>query len=170
MKKAVMSVLSLSVALAFPLSALAADCGDCPSASGKPVSQVAAAETKGGAPAAGKEQMEGYGATQKIHEGKKDGWSFSFEILPMPAAGATHHLMVSIKDPAGKPFAGKQIKVGFDVSTPVKGKKDLKVMAMPMGDAYGGNINLADKGLHRIRTRAVGEGKDLLYSFDYEVK
>jgi hypothetical protein len=163
MKKTPMIPLSLCIVLAFVLPALAADCSKCPAGG----TQVAAAEGKS-APEAGMEKVEGYGATVKIHEGKKDGWSFAFEILPMPAAGATHHLMVYIKDPAGKPFTGA--KVGFDVGSPVKGKKDLKVMAMAMGDAYGGNVNLAEKGRYTIRIRAVGEGRDVLYGFEYEVK
>jgi len=155
-------VLAFSFSPAFSLPAFAGD-ACCPSQAAAAPGTMAAA----GNPQAGM-AMAGETGSVRIHEGKKDGFSLAFELLPMKGEGITHHLMVFVKDAAGKPLVGA--KVGFDVASPVKGSRDQKVMAMGMGDGYGANLDLTAKGKYTIKTRVVGGGKDILYTFEHEVR
>jgi hypothetical protein len=157
MKKTLTILAAMTAILTFALPAFAADC--CPA--------VAAA----GAPPAGMAGMEmgAKPADQKLHEGKLNGYSFAFELLPIKGEGYTHHLMVFVKDASGKPVTGA--KVGYDVASPASAKKkDQKVMAMGMGDGYGANLDFSAKGKYTVKTKLVGGGADLLYDFVYEVK
>ena len=155
---------SLAIVLSLAVPAFANNC--CPAQSAaKSGANVAAADPHAGMKMGGGES----GESAKMHQGKKDGYTFAFESIPMKGEGVTHHLMVFVKDAAGKAVMGA--KVGFDVASPASaGKQNQKVMAMAMGDGYGANLDLSAKGRYTIKVKLVGGGADLLYDFPYEVK
>lgn len=163
MRRLTVFSLALLTVAAFAFPAFAEDC--CPSGAAPKAGAPVAAAAKD--PHAGMDMGAGE-TTRKIHEGKKDGYAFAFDIMPMKGEGITHHLMLFVKEPAGKALTGA--KVGFDVGSPGKGQKAQRVMAMGMGDGYGANLDFSAKGKYTIKAKVVGGGKDLLYSFDYEVK
>ena len=43
-------------------------------------------------------------------------------------------------------------------------------MAMKMGDGFGGNINLSEKGKHKIEATIKPGGKEVLVKTHYETK
>ncbi len=167
MRKLVIPALAIAMgALLLSLPALAADPPCCPSGAGK-AAPVKVAQSAAGPQAGmdmGKPKDEPF-----FTEKAKDGYTWKYDLLPMDVAGATHHLMVFVTDPSGKPVTGA--KVGFDVVSPDK-KKEQKVMAMGMGDGYGANLDLAVKGKYTIRTKVVGGAKQvsLNHEFVKEIK
>jgi hypothetical protein len=171
MKKTMSFLVAMTAAFALAMPAFAADpC--CPAGAAArtsgPALAAASAPPPGANPHAGMDMGDQSGKL-KIHQGKKDGYSFAFELLPMKGEGYTHHLMVFVKDASGKAVNGA--KVGYDVVSPVSAKKkDQKVMAMGMGDGYGANLDFSAKGKYTIKTKVVGGGPNLLYDFVYEVK
>jgi len=75
----------------------------------------------------------------------------------------THHLMVYIKGPDGKPVSGK---VGFIVTGP--DGRESKTLTMGM---HGGDIVLTPPPwVYKIKTRAVVDRKTINDEFEYTAK
>jgi len=100
-----------------------------------------------------------------IHTSNLDGYGLNYSLYHFPERN-TQHLMVSIAGPKGAEI--EQGKVGFLVTGPDGSKQ--KAMAMGMKDAYGADMDFSQKGLYRIKTKAVFGDKKLFDRFDYEVK
>jgi|GEM_PF-610139 len=77
----------------------------------------------------------------------------------------THHLMVYIKGPDGKPVSGK---VGFIVTGP--DGKETKTLTMGMHGGYGADIVLTPPWAYKIRTKAVIDGQTINDEFGYTAK
>ncbi len=77
----------------------------------------------------------------------------------------TNHLMLYIKGADGKYASGK---VGFVIAGP--DGKDFKTLTMGMYDGYGADVIFRDKGIYKIKTKAVIGDKTLSDELDYEVK
>lgn len=107
----------------------------------------------------------GENAGEKIHASTVDGYAFDYTLYDFPER-KTHHLMVSITDPGGKPVDNG--KVGFLVTGPDGNKQ--KAMAMGMGGAYGADVDLEIQGMYTIKAKAVVGDKKLFDRFEYEVK
>ena len=85
----------------------------------------------------------------------------------MDASGkATNHLMVFIKDAAGKELADG--KVGFIVTGP--GKTEQKTLTMAMSGGYGADVILRTPGTYAIKTKAVFGERTVVEDFTYTVK
>ena len=110
-------------------------------------------------------EEHGGGPGKKIHASTVDGYGFDYTLYDFPEKN-THHLMVSITDPDGKPVDTG--KVGFLVTGPDGGKQ--KAIAMGMGSAYGADIKLQMQGVYTIKVKAIVGDKKLLDRFEYEVK
>ena len=114
-----------------------------------------------------------------IHESAIEGYRFAYHLIDnrkpseemkdmkgSEEADTTHHLMVYVMDPDGRPAeAGK---LGYLVEGP-DGMKQ-KLMAMDMQGAYGANVNFKTKGTYTVKTKFVAGDKKLLDQFSYEVK
>jgi hypothetical protein len=83
----------------------------------------------------------------------------------MKSPDVTNHLMVYIKGSEGNFASGK---IGFIVAGP--DGKEFKTLTMGMYNGYGADLIIKDKGVYKIKTKAVIENKTLLDEFDYEVK
>lgn len=79
---------------------------------------------------------------------------------------ATHHLMLYIKSSDSQPV--KNAKVGFLVKNTDEAKE--KVMAMAMGDGFGGDITLDKTGNYSIKVKAVTGGQKISDEFVYTLK
>lgn len=101
----------------------------------------------------------------KIHTSTVDGYGFDYALYHFPERN-TQHLMLSTTGPDGA--AVEKGKVGFLVTRPDGSKQ--KAMAMGMKGAYGADMDFSQKGLYRIKTKAVFGDKKLFDRFDYEVK
>jgi hypothetical protein len=77
----------------------------------------------------------------------------------------TNHLMVYITDPGGKPVSGK---IGFLITGP--DGKEQKTLTMGMNKGYGADVSFKEKGIYKIKTKAVIGEKTLLDEFSYENK
>lgn len=77
----------------------------------------------------------------------------------------TNHLVVSIKDNKGKAVSGK---VGFFIIS--AGGKEQKTLTMGMHGGYGADVSFKEKGIYKVQTKAVFDGKTLVDDFTYEVK
>ncbi len=84
----------------------------------------------------------------------------------MPGMTATHHLMVFIKNAAGKTVTSE--KVGYLIIGP--DGKDQKVMAMGMSGGYGADITLSQPGDYTVKTKAVMGEQKLMDKFTYTIK
>ena len=80
-------------------------------------------------------------------------------------ADTTHHLMVYVMDPDGRPVEGA--KLGYLVEGPDGAKQ--KLMAMGMQGAFGANANFKTKGTYTVKTKFLAGDKKLLDKFSYEV-
>ena len=111
-----------------------------------------------------------------IHTSTADGHELAYYLIDMGDAGSemegheghghqgpTHHLMVYITDPEGKPVP--DAKTGFLIEGP-DGEKQ-KTMAMGMSGGYGADVSLGASGKYTIRTKAVAEGGTVMDSFEY---
>jgi len=83
----------------------------------------------------------------------------------MPDMESSHHLIVTILSPEGS--AVQNATVGYLITAPDGTKQ--QVMAMSMGDGYGGDINLAGKGTYTISVKALFDDTDLRDSFEYKI-
>ncbi len=125
--------------------------------------------------------MDHSGSTgELIHESKVDGYTFSYHLIyvkekiakmkNMPGMeemkDITHHMMVYIVGPDKSPV--KSAKVGYFIIGP-DGKKQ-KRMCMGMGDGFGADISLINKGVYKMSAKAIIGHKKLKDSFSYEVK
>jgi len=77
----------------------------------------------------------------------------------------TNHLMVYITDAGGKPVSGK---IGFILTGP--DGKEQKTLTMGMYDGFGADVSFKEKGIYKIKTKAVIDGKTLMDEFSHEVK
>ncbi len=114
-----------------------------------------------------------HGGGHKIHKSMVDGHHFSYELIDMrekmkdmPEMKDTHHLMMHVKDAAGKMV--DKAKVGFMIQNPDGSSQ--KKMAMGMGGGFGADVNLEKKGVYKIKTKVVAGEKKLMDAFEYEVK
>jgi hypothetical protein len=114
-----------------------------------------------------------------IHESEIDGYRFAFHLIDTQKgteemkdmegskkANMTHHLMVYVNDPDGRPVEGA--KLGYLVEGPDGAKQ--KLMTMGMQNAYGANVNFKNKGTYTVKTKFLAGDKKLLDRFSYEVK
>ena len=114
-----------------------------------------------------------------IHESTIEGYRFSYHLIDIQKntekmkdmkgseeADTTHHLMVYVLDPDGRPVEGA--KLGYLVEGPDGAKQ--KLMAMGMQGAFGANANFKTKGTYTVKTKFLAGDKKLLDKFSYEVK
>ena len=89
-------------------------------------------------------------------------------VMPgMDASGkATNHLMVFIKDGAGKELSDG--KVGFLLTGPDKAEQ--KTLTMAMGGGYGADVTLKAPGTYTIKTKAVFGERTVVDEYSYTVK
>lgn len=126
----------------------------------------------------------GHAMGKMIHHGMVDGYGFMYHALDMAerkvmmrgmegmemagmsnSPDITNHLMVFITDPGGKPVSGK---IGFLITGP--DGKEQKTLTMGMHDGYGADVIFKEKGIYKIKTKAVIGGKTFLDEFSYEIK
>lgn len=110
---------------------------------------------------------------EMIREGRVDGYGFMYHLITMPvqakgapAMAATHHLMVYISTPDGKPADSGT--VGYLIKGP-EGEIQQK-MAMAMGGGFGADVTLAGKGSYAVKTKAVINGRTLIDDFIYKAE
>ena len=114
-----------------------------------------------------------------IHESVIEGYRFAYHLIDIKErpetmkdmkgskeADTTHHLMVYVMDPEGRPVEGA--KLGYLVEGPDGAKQ--KLMTMDMQGAFGANANFKIKGTYTVKTKFLIGDKKLLDSFSYEVK
>jgi hypothetical protein len=114
-----------------------------------------------------------------IHESEIEGYRFAYHLIDIQKgteemkdmkgsneANMTHHLMVYVLDPDGRPVEGA--KLGYLVEGPDGAKQ--KLMAMGMQGAFGANANFKTKGTYTVKTKFLAGDKKLLDKFSYEVK
>ena len=126
----------------------------------------------------------GHAMGQMLRQSTVDGYGFMYHILDMAERNdmmkgmegmempgmsknpdITNHLMVYINDPGGKSVSGK---IGFSITGP-DGKVQ-KTLTMGMNDGYGADVSFKEKGVYKIKTKAVIGGNTLLDEFSHEVK
>ena len=113
-----------------------------------------------------------------IHESTIEGYRFAYHLIDIQKgteemkdmkgpkeADMTHHLMVYVKDPDGRPAEGA--KLGYLVEGPDGAKQ--KLMTMGMQGAFGANANFKTKGTYTVKTKFLAGDKKLLDKFSYEV-
>ena len=119
-----------------------------------------------------------------IHHSMVDGYGFMYHVLDMAERAVmmkgmegmempgmskspdiTNHLMVYISDSGGKSVSGK---IGFSITGP--DGKEQKTLTMGMNNGYGADVSFKEKGIYKIKTKAVIGGKTLLDEFSYEIK
>ena len=114
-----------------------------------------------------------------IHESTIEGYGFAYHLIDIRKgteemkdmkgsneANMTHHLMVYVLDPDGRPVEGA--KLGYLVEGPDGAKQ--KLMAMGMQGAFGANANFKTKGTYTVKTKFLAADKKLLDRFNYEVE
>lgn len=106
-----------------------------------------------------------HGEGVQIHTSTVEGYGLAYTLYHFPER-KTWHLMVAITGPEGSEV--EKGKVGFLVVGPDGSKQ--KAMAMGMKGAYGADVDLAEKGVYRVKTKAVVGGKKLFDTFRYEMK
>lgn len=107
-----------------------------------------------------------------------DGYGLMYHLIDMKAQMkqmkgmksmpemASHHLMVYITSPQGKPVG--HANVGYLVEG-TDGKKQ-KAMCMAMSGGFGADVNLTSKGTVKIKAKAVVGGKKIMDEFEYTLK
>jgi hypothetical protein len=114
----------------------------------------------------------------KIHESTIEDYGFAYHLIDIRKgaqemkdmngsneANMTHHLMVYVLDPDGRPVEGA--KLGYLVEGPDGAKQ--KLMAVGMQGAFGANANFKTKGTYTVKTKFLAGDKKLLDKFSYEV-
>ena len=114
-----------------------------------------------------------------IHESEIDGYRFAFHLIDTQKgteemkdmegskkANMTHHLMVYVNDPDGRPVEGA--KLGYLVEGPDGAKQ--KLMTVGMQGAYGANVDFKNKGTYTIKAKFLAGDKKVFDKFSYEVK
>ena len=99
-----------------------------------------------------------------IRETMVNSYHLVYNLYIIPGMESSHHLMVTIHSPEGS--AVQNATVGYLITAPDGTKQ--QVMAMSMGDGYGGDINLAGKGTYTISVKVLFNDTDLRDSFAYE--
>jgi hypothetical protein len=126
----------------------------------------------------------GHSMGQMLRQSTVDGYGFMYHVLDMAERNAmmkgmegmempgmsnspdiTNHLMVFITDPGGKFVSGK---IGFLITGP--DGKEQKTLTMGMDNGYGADVSFKEKGVYKIKTKAVIGGKTLMDEFSYENK
>jgi hypothetical protein len=117
-------------------------------------------------------------AGDNIHNATVDGFTLAYHLIDMggnvssmqsegPAKKETHHLMLYVNDPNGKPVGSA--KVGFMIETSTGSHQ--KVMSMPMGvGGYGANIDLSTAGTYKLMSKIIIGDKTIKNDFSYTVK
>ncbi len=102
-----------------------------------------------------------------IHE-EKVNVTFQFDLIDLKGqvVGQTHHLMVYLKDSAGKPIT--KAKVKYKIIAPDEEGQVAKPMAM--GDGFGADINLAQSGEYEIICQATVGKTKITTRFKYAIK
>jgi hypothetical protein len=136
------------------------------------------------AASSGHDHGQGRVMGQMIRHATVDGYGFMYHALDMAerndmmkkmegmempgmskSPDITNHLMVYITDAGGKPVTGK---IGFSITGP--DGKEQKTLTMGMYDGFGADVSFKEKGIYKIKTKAVIDGKTLLDEFSHEVK
>jgi len=84
----------------------------------------------------------------------------------MTGMKASHHLMVYVTQPDGQVL--DQAKVGYLVVGPDGSKQ--KQMGMKMRDGFGADLDMGEKGMYSVTTKALAGEKSLMHQFTYEMK
>ena len=126
----------------------------------------------------------GHAMGQMLRQSTVDGYGFMYHVLDMAERAVmmkgmegmempgmskspdiTNHLMVYINDPGGNPVSGK---IGFLITGP--DGKEQKTLTMGMHDGYCADVSFKEKGIYKIKTKAVIGVNTLLDEFSHEVK
>ncbi|MEW6219181.1 MAG: hypothetical protein AB1634_06540 [Thermodesulfobacteriota bacterium] len=114
----------------------------------------------------------------EIHTSETDGYKLSYGLIDMKKmegssmAGhdmsqmKSHHLVVSLRGPDGKPI--EDATVGYLVTGP--DGVEQKAMAMSMGGGYGADVDLSKKGVYTIKAKAVVGERKLMDELTYTVQ
>jgi len=100
-----------------------------------------------------------------IHQSTVEGYGLVYTLYHFPER-KTWHLMVTITGPGGSKV--EKGKVGFLVKGPDGSKQ--KAMAMGMKGSYGADVDIAEKGVYTVKTKAIIGDKKLFDNFSYEMK
>lgn len=114
-----------------------------------------------------------------IHTATVDGHHLAYYLIDMhkhmdkrthqshtTGMAASHHLMVYVTKPDGKLL--DKARVGYLVVGPDGTKQ--KQMGMEMRGAFGASLHMGAKGAYSVTTKALSDGKALMYQFTYEMK
>jgi len=101
----------------------------------------------------------------EIHTSTVEGYGLVYTLYHFPER-KTWHLMVTITGPEGSKV--EKGKVGFLVKGPDGSKQ--KAMAMGMKGSYGADVDIAEKGIYTVKTKAIIGDKKLFDNFSYEMK
>ena len=101
----------------------------------------------------------------QIHTSTVEGFGFVYTLYHFPEK-KTWHLMVAVTDPEGSEV--EKGKVGFLVKGPDGAKQ--KAMGMGMKGAYGADVDIGEKGVYTVKTKAIIGDRKLFDEFSYEMK
>jgi len=110
-----------------------------------------------------------------IREVNVDGYELTYHLIDMQEKmkgmegmkemTMTHHLMVYIKAPHGHQI--EKAKVGYMIQDPKNEKQ--KAMTMAMGDGFGADVKMKNKGAYSIKTKILVNDKKLMDEFSHHV-
>jgi hypothetical protein len=101
----------------------------------------------------------------EIHTSTVEGYGLVYALYHFPER-KTWHLMVTITGPEGSKV--EKGKVGFLVVGPDGSKQ--KAMAMGMKGSYGADVDIGEKGVYTVKTKAIIGDRKLFDRFKYEVR
>jgi len=101
----------------------------------------------------------------EIHTSTVEGYGLVYTLYHFPER-KTWHLMVAITGPEGSKV--EKGKVGFLVVGPDGSKQ--KAMAMGMKGSYGADVDIGEKGVYTVKTKAIIGDRKLFDRFKYEVR
>ncbi len=101
----------------------------------------------------------------EIHTSTVEGYGLVYALYHFPER-KTWHLMVTITGPEGSKV--EKGKVGFLVVGPDGSKQ--KAMAMGMKGSYGADVDIREKGVYTVKTKAIIGDRKLFDRFKYEVR
>lgn len=101
----------------------------------------------------------------EIHTSTVEGYGLVYTLYHFPER-KTWHLMVTITGPEGSKV--EKGKVGFLVKGPDGSKQ--KAMAMGMKGSYGADVDIGEKGVYTVKTKAIIGNRKLFDNFSYEMK
>ncbi len=170
MKKNVLLGVIVGVLLTYSIAFASGGCCDPDKDTGKMKCESDKAEkdcTRHGKAAGMEHSMMKGDKDERGHKAvEQDGYKFQFDFIDMDMPKMTHHLMVAIEDAAGKKVTDAEVIY----KTVAPSGKEGKAMAMKMGGSFGGNINLSEKGKHKIEATVEIGDKEILVKTHYETK